>query len=193
MGSLKAELQLRAVCLRLSVIGCYDGVVMTHPAAIPVDELLKECDVRFVRRSGPGGQRRNKVETGVHIRHRPTELQAEAAERRSQEQNRKAAVHRLRLTLAREVRRPVAEQTPSALWTSRCRGRRISVNAGHADFPALLAEALDVLAECGYELRPAAERLQVSSSQLTKLLKQDAAAFGGVNDQRESLGLPRLR
>ncbi len=36
---------------------------------------------------------------------------------------------------------------PSALWQSRRRGSRIAVADDHADLPALLAEALDVLAQ----------------------------------------------
>ena len=40
-------------------------LVMIHPAALPFDALLKECEVRRLRRSGPGGQHRNKVETAV--------------------------------------------------------------------------------------------------------------------------------
>ena len=75
-----------------------------HPAALPPDELLAQCDVQFVRRSGPGGQHRNKVSTGVVLVHRPTGIKAEANERRSQAENRTAACLRLRVNLALEVR-----------------------------------------------------------------------------------------
>src|SRR5262249_15351793 len=68
-----------------------------HPAALPVEELLADCDVRRTRRSGPGGQRRNKVETAVTIVHRPTTISAEASERRSQAENCTLALFRLRL------------------------------------------------------------------------------------------------
>ena len=53
---------------------------------------------------------------------------------------------RLRVNLALEVRRPCgAKYVPSTLWQSRC-GGGLKVSALHDDFPALLAEALDVLA-----------------------------------------------
>ena len=48
-----------------------------HPASLDDDRLLAECDQSFLRRSGPGGQNRNKVETAVVLRHRPTGLIAE--------------------------------------------------------------------------------------------------------------------
>ena len=34
-----------------------------HPAELPIPELLRQCEVVHTRRSGPGGQHRNKVET----------------------------------------------------------------------------------------------------------------------------------
>src|SRR5579884_1829603 len=108
-----------------------------HPAAIDPDALAAECDFRATRRSGPGGQNRNKVETAVVLTHRPTGLRAEASERRTQGENRRAALSRLRIELALAVRRPIERSAvPSALWRSRCRGGRMVINPEHEDFPA---------------------------------------------------------
>jgi protein subunit release factor B len=71
-----------------------------HPAATRPEQLLAECEARRLRRSGPGGQHRNKVETAVSLRHLPTGVCAEANERRSQAQNRSTALFRLRVNLA---------------------------------------------------------------------------------------------
>ena len=46
-----------------------------HPAAVDLASLAAECDFRTTRRSGPGGQNRNKVETAVILTHRPTRHQ----------------------------------------------------------------------------------------------------------------------
>ena len=40
----------------------------TH--ATDLDALIRDCDLSFVRDSGPGGQHRNKRETGVRLVHR---------------------------------------------------------------------------------------------------------------------------
>src|SRR5688500_19011954 len=52
------------------------------------DALLAECELDFFVASGPGGQHRNKTESGVRLTHPPTELSVTATERRSQAQNR---------------------------------------------------------------------------------------------------------
>ncbi len=163
-----------------------------HPAILPINTLLKECTIRHSRRGGPGGQHRNKVETAVIVTHESSTLQAEANERRSQAQNRSVAIFRLRLILALEIRTPPAP-SPSPLWQARLDGKRLAINAAHDHFPALLAEALDHLTAKEYDMRIAAERLCVSTSQLIKLLAKEPRALEMVNRQREQRGLGRLQ
>ncbi|AMV38660.1 peptide chain release factor family protein [Planctomyces sp. SH-PL62] len=163
-----------------------------HPAAMDPDRLAAECDFKTTRRSGPGGQNRNKVETAVILTHRPTGIAAEAAERRTQGENRRQALFRLRLRLALEIRTP-AEPAPSPLWASRLRGGRIVVSPEHDDFPALLAEALDVLASLDDDVKAAATALGCSATQLVKLLAAEPRALTQINARRTSRGLHPLR
>ncbi|MCO6456334.1 MAG: peptide chain release factor-like protein [Pirellulaceae bacterium] len=166
-----------------------------HPAEAPVDSLLAACQIERGRRSGPGGQHRNKVETAIRIRHEPTGVSAEATERRSQEENRQVAIGRLRLNLALRVRSVRAvDQVPSPLWRTRATAAgRLSISPRHPDFPALLAEALDLLETSGWEPRTAAERLGVTASQLIRLLKLEPQALVLLNSQRQQRGLHRLQ
>ena len=164
-----------------------------HPAEINPETLLTQCTVRRLRRSGPGGQRRNKVETAVVLVHETTGIEAQASERRSQAENQRVALNRLRMNLALDVRRSVdVQKTPSPLWRSRCRNGRISVNAGHADFPALLAEALDVVFFHQMDVHHASHELVCTGSQLVKLLKLEPRALSMVNRHRAKADLPRL-
>jgi hypothetical protein len=147
-------------------------------------ELLKQCRLQFGRLSGPGGQHRNKVETAVQIVHEPTGVEAHAGERRRQIENRREALKRLRLKLARIVRTRVDPERyqPSRLWQSRRQGRQMSINPRHRDYPALLAEALDLVTARGYDVAGAAGRLGVTMSQLARLIRHDRHAFAMINE-----------
>jgi hypothetical protein len=165
-----------------------------HPASLPIEKLLAQCEIRRQRRGGPGGQHRNKVETAVIITHQPTGISAEANERRSQAENQSQALFRLRVKLAVEFRSPAAEKFAlSELWQSRQQDGRLVVSESHADFPALLAEALDALAAVEYDMTIAADRLGVTASQLAKFLRREPTAWQHVNESRRTRGLRPLK
>jgi hypothetical protein len=171
-----------------------------HPASLSENELLADCDITRQRRGGPGGQHRNKVETAVVITHRPTGIRAEANERRSQAENQQAAIRRLRLRLAIEVRSEVAEDgdggtgvvTASPLWQSRCSGGRLAISTEHEDFPTLLAEALDAVAVAEFDVATAAKWLGISTTQLVRFLQKEPPAWAAVNAARRQRGLRPL-
>src|SRR4051794_4884498 len=167
-----------------------------HPASVTPAKLLAECVVRRQRRSGPGGQHRNKVETAVVLVHQPTGIRSEATEQRSQAANQKVAIHRLRIKLAIQVRsnwETGGDHEVSRLWRSRLRTQKISIARTHEDFPSLLAEALDCLCTLAFDVKKCAQRLGTSSSQLVRLLKLEPDALTYVNEQRAKQALKPLR
>jgi len=72
--------------------------------AQPDAKLVAECAVETYRASGPGGQHRNKTDSAVRLTHRPTGVSVTATERRSQHENRRVAMKRLRKAIALRVR-----------------------------------------------------------------------------------------
>jgi hypothetical protein len=165
-----------------------------HPAALPPDVMLADCEIQRTRRGGPGGQHRNKVETAVVIKHKPTGVVGAASERRSQDLNRQAALQRLRVNLALEVRQPIEPgYITSEIWNSRVHNGKIAVSAEHTDFPALLAEALDRLAACDWDVTAAAAQLAITSSQLIKFLQREPQASLLMNRERAARQLRPLR
>ena len=161
-----------------------------HPVLHPVELLLRECQVRHERRRGPGGQHRNKTESAVVLHHTPTGIEGQAAERRSQHDNHRVAVARLRVNLALAVRTvDLGDAAPTALWKSRRHGGKIGCSLDHEDFAPLLAEALDVLHARHGHVSNSAEQLGVSSSQFIKFLKLEHRALLLVNEARRQLGL----
>ncbi len=77
--------------------------------------LERDCSVEFFIASGPGGQHRNKVETGVRLVHRPSGIMVTATERRSQYANREMAFERMaeRLLAAQRRRVPRVPTRPT--------------------------------------------------------------------------------
>lgn len=69
------------------------------------DDLLAQCDVETLSGSTKGGQRANKVETGVRLRHGPTGTVVQSRSSRSQFRNKALAVQELRRRLE-EMNRP---------------------------------------------------------------------------------------
>jgi hypothetical protein len=170
----------------------------THPAALDPVVLEAQCEFRATRRAGPGGQNRNKVETAVILTHRPTGISAQASERRTQGENRRTALNRLRLELALLIRHPIHECPDgslrrSELWQERCRGGRLDVNPRHDDFPALLAEAIDVIFACDDDPKAAALLLGCSPSQLIRFLKEAPQAILLINERRRQSGRHPLK
>ena len=70
-----------------------------------LERLARECDITPFKSSGPGGQKKNKTESSVRVRHRSTGITRIATESRSQLRNRRAALERVRDELARRARR----------------------------------------------------------------------------------------
>lgn len=163
-----------------------------HPTDLEIQSLLEQCEVRRVKRSGPGGQHRNKTASAVVLKHLPTGIIAEANERRDQSVNQQRALFRLRVQLALEIRSR-RDDAPSAVWKSRCRNGRIALDPSHDDYPRMLAEALDILVQHDHDVRSAADRLGCSPSQLIRILSMDPRAMALLNAGRKTRGLKPLR
>ena len=160
--------------------------------ALDDPSLLAQCEVDRFRASGPGGQKRNKTESAVRLRHSPTGLQGEANESRSQHENRARALRRLRLTIALTLRAPVAidAYTPSPLLTAALRetpGRRAP------ELLPILAELFDVLEACAWRIRDAAAALGGPSAAVSRLLLIDDDVWRAAAQRRQALGLAPLR
>ena len=77
-----------------------------------IETLRKQVVVETYRSSGPGGQRKNKTETAVRLRHQPSGITLVATEHRSQAKNRELALERLRRRLI-SLNRPRRHRVPT--------------------------------------------------------------------------------
>lgn len=111
---------------------CQKEVFVTEIYPTDRESLERDSDVEFFIASGPGGQHRNKVETGVRLHHRPSGITVTAVERRSQHANREAAYERMaerleemqHIEVPRRPTRPTTASRTRRLETKRRAGLR---------------------------------------------------------------------
>ncbi|MEX2446711.1 MAG: peptide chain release factor-like protein [Dehalococcoidia bacterium] len=157
--------------------------------------LLQQCEFDRFRASGPGGQKRNKTDSAVRLRHRPTGVQGEANESRSQHENRARALRRLRLAIATGCRAPVdleAYTAPAAL-TGAVTGGRLAPSPRNPDFAPAVAALFDVLEAAGWRLSEAAPLVGMTTAGLSRAIARDEVVFRAANARRAALGLSLLR
>ncbi len=86
-----------------------------RPDTEALERLSRECEITAYRSSGPGGQKKNKTESSVRVRHLASGLTRIATENRSQSRNRRLALERVWKALAerRRVRPPRVATAPT--------------------------------------------------------------------------------
>ncbi len=156
--------------------------------------LLAQCEVDTYRGSGPGGQKRNKTESAVRVRHLPTGIIVIAEESRSQAENRGRALQRMRKALALRLREPVeGEGVPEAVRACIDKRGRLSVGQRDRRYLPAAAVVLDLLAASSGSVSTVAERLGLSTSNVSAFLTGDEELLAQANRMRAELGLKPLR
>lgn len=149
------------------------------------DELMRLCRCDTCRGTGPGGQKRNKTESAVRLTHEASGMSVTDDHSRSQHLNRHAALRKLRLEIALQIR-----VEPQALDKA---AYQLVPGVNNALFPMWAAHVMDVLEAMNYHLAEAAAAMGLSTGRLGKELAQSPTLWQRVNQERAKRKLSTLR
>ena len=154
--------------------------------------LLAQCEMDRLRGSGPGGQKRNKTESSVRLRHEATGLSALAGESRSQHENRARALRRLRERIAFDLREPVDlddYQPPPALVALLAQEpvRKSEKWLRSPEYLRAAGHLVDLYQAVGCSLAEAARRLAVPSGRLERVARADDRLMRKLGELRNAM------
>jgi hypothetical protein len=145
-----------------------------------LDELLRECQLKGYQGSGPGGQHRNKTNTGVNLRLSAYNLEIKSCESRSAAENKVHALHRMRMAIALEVR-----ETPKPVSELKFPGSNGRIQSSNLGFAPFIADVLDIVALNNGDTKPAAVAFGLSPTALTRILHQEKSVIEKVQSLRK--------
>jgi hypothetical protein len=154
-------------------------------------QLLGQCEVDLYRASGPGGQKRNKTDSAVRLRHLPSGLIVIAEESRSQHENKARALRRLRQRLYLHLREPFPPLERSLL--DELSAQSWKVGGKDERFWPAVGLVLDALFQHEGRLADTATALGVTTGQLVGFLERDDKLWEEVNYLRLRFGHKQLR
>jgi hypothetical protein len=163
-----------------------------HPCELTDEQLLHACRVENYRASGPGGQKRNKTSSAVRITHVASGISAIGTESRSQHDNRRKALTRLRVELALAIRRSPKKTMP-AWWSDVTTDTgRLHLSPRSDHFAPAIAIVFDALDAATGSLPDAAALLGTSTSNLVDTCAKVPQVWAALQRLRQHHGRPTL-
>jgi hypothetical protein len=164
--------------------------------ALDDGQFVRQCRVEAYVASGPGGQKRNRTYSAVRAVHLPTGIISIAEESRSQLENKRRALQRLKKTIAIVIRAQSPQQTGSqhpeaAELLQPANTSRI--NPKNPAYPLLCAIILDSLLFAEGRISAAAASLKVSTGRLNSFLMRDRELLTAANRVRQHFALKPLK
>ena len=146
-----------------------------------LDQLLSACSLKGFQGSGPGGQHRNKTNTGVQLTLQEYNLEIKSSESRSAKENKVHALHRMQMALALKVRED--PQDPEIPFP----GSNGHIQPSNPLFPLFVAHVFDRMAQKGGDTKEAAKAFGLSPSALVKILRQSKPCAEKLQNSRKGV------
>jgi len=152
-------------------------LLSTYPRSallkLPNTDFLKLCEISAYKGSGPGGQHKNKTNSGVKLKLRVESgelrvIEAYSCDDRSSHVNKLFALKKLRLKIALLIREEPTVQIPFPFP-----GSDGKISPDNNLYPQFIADILDRINFCKGDLSEAAKIWGLSKSALNKIILQD--------------------
>ncbi len=144
------------------------------------EKFMLNCKLEYFQASGPGGQKRNRKYSAVRITHFPTALSAESCATRSQNSNKKDAIHKIKMQIATTFAGP------------QINFYNHNISESNNLYPLWLAMLFDLFFKYNFETKEAANELGISNSKLIKIIAKSSFAWKNLNYYRQNFGLSPL-
>lgn len=154
--------------------------------------FLSQCRVDTYCASGPGGQHRNRTYSAVRLTHVETGISVTGEERRSQHENKKKALGRLRMALALQVRAADFHLADNLQAVFAARGP-VRVSSKNEQYPQVCAALLDACYAAKGSLSAAAALLGISTGRLVKVISRDGEVLTAANRLRDYFGFKAIK
>lgn len=163
--------------------------------ALSPEEFLRTCKQERYQGSGPGGQKRNRVYSGIRLIHNPSQISAEAEAFRESQRNLQDSLHKLRMQLALlwPINFNEDDNDTEKLTIFSAPIFRIECSASHDDFPIFAMRSIYYLGKFLGQVSPAGQALACTSSALIRFLKKDKALWAKAQKIRAANSLHALK
>jgi hypothetical protein len=138
---------------------------------LPDTELLKLCEISAYKGSGPGGQHKNKTNSGVTLKltiNKSCKMESYSCDDRSSHVNKLLALKKLRLKIALQIREESSTEIPFTFP-----GSNGKISQDNNLYPQFIADVLDRINFSKGDLNEAAKIWNLSKSALNKIILQD--------------------
>lgn len=154
--------------------------------ALSDEELMKECRFDAMRGTGPGGQKRNKTSSAARVTHLESGLSAFDDVTRSQHQNLKHALDKLRGEIAVNLISGEGEPTPGIPLAP-------VPKPNSRNYFLWLGKIFDALLATDFQMPEAAARFECSPSHLIRIVAKDEFAWQKLAEARQRRKMTPLR
>ncbi|MGL1901505.1 MAG: hypothetical protein OCC49_05185 [Fibrobacterales bacterium] len=152
------------------------------------EDLLKRCRSSNYQSQGAGGQKRNKVKSGIRLTLTGTSYETTSCEQRSPKANTVDAVRKLKISIALGERHTITDFT-----TIQFPGSETRISIKNPLYYLFIKQVLDVLVMQNGELKATAQLFKLTSSALNRIFHKEKKFIEKVQEVRRTFDLPPLK